>query len=104
MPVGNAAAKPRLDASAVKANFERQQSQVGDPAHTSAEVIYWNDVVGFNDLWDHTDAVDSSTVQITLKAPNGSFLLDLALFPFAWVMAAIGQTGRMTVWARRTDR
>lgn len=23
------------------------------------------------------------------------------LYPFAWVMAALGQTGRMTVWARR---
>ena len=77
-----------LDASAVKANFDRQQSQVGDPAHKSAEFIYWNDVVGFNDLWDHTDAVDSSTVQITLKASNGSFLLDLALFPFAIVSPA----------------
>jgi peptide/nickel transport system substrate-binding protein len=77
-----------LDASAVKDNFDRQQSQVGDPAHKSAEFIYWNDVVGFNDLWDHTDAVDSSTVQITLKASNGSFLLDLALFPFAIVSPA----------------
>lgn len=35
---------------------------------------------------------------------NASPLAFLALFPFAWVMAAIGQTGRMTVWARRTDR
>ncbi len=77
-----------LDASAVKANFDRQQLQVGDPSHKAAEFIYWNDVVGFNDLWDHTDVVDPSTVQITLKAPNGSFLLDLALFPFAIVSPA----------------
>jgi peptide/nickel transport system substrate-binding protein len=77
-----------LDASVVKANFDRQQSQAGDPSHKSAEFIYWNDVVGFNDLWDHTDVIDSSTVQVTLKASNGSFLLDLALFPFGIVSGA----------------
>lgn len=27
----------------------------------------------------------------------------LLLFPFAWLLAAFGQTGRMTVWARRAD-
>ncbi|HLZ26684.1 MAG TPA: ABC transporter substrate-binding protein [Chloroflexota bacterium] len=74
-----------LDAAAVKANFDRQQSGLGDPSHKSAEFIYWYNVVAFNDLFDHTDVIDSSTFQITLKDSNGAFLLDLALFPFAIV-------------------
>jgi peptide/nickel transport system substrate-binding protein len=74
-----------FDASAVKANFDRQQSQLGDPSHKAAEFIYWNDVAAFNELIDHTDAVDPATFQITLKGSNGSFLLNLALFPFAIV-------------------
>jgi peptide/nickel transport system substrate-binding protein len=77
-----------FDADAVKANFDRQQSQVGDPSHKAAEFIYWTEVVGFADLWDHIDVIDPYTVQVTLKAPNGSFLLDLALFPFGIVSPA----------------
>jgi peptide/nickel transport system substrate-binding protein len=77
-----------FDAYAVKANFDRWQSQVGDPAHKSAEFIYWNDVAAFNDLIDHTDAVDTYTFQITNKGPNGPFLLNVALFPFAIVSPA----------------
>src|SRR5215470_18212005 len=44
-----------LDAAAVKANFDRWQSQVGDPSHKPAEFIYWGDVAGFDQLIDHTD-------------------------------------------------
>jgi 2-polyprenyl-3-methyl-5-hydroxy-6-metoxy-1,4-benzoquinol methylase len=32
---------------------------------------------------------------------RGGRLTTLAFFPLAWAMAALGQTGRMTVWARR---
>src|SRR5262245_24535647 len=74
-----------FDANAVKANFDRWQSQTGDPFHKAAEFIYWNDVAGFNDLIDHTDVVDASTFAVTLKTASGPFLLNLALFPFAIV-------------------
>jgi peptide/nickel transport system substrate-binding protein len=74
-----------LDAAAVKANFDRWQSQTGDPSHKPAEFIYWNDVAGFNDLVDSTSVVDTYTFQVTNKAPSGPFLLNLALFPFAIV-------------------
>src|SRR3954452_16343266 len=77
-----------FDASAVKVNFDRWQSQTGDPTHKAAEFIYWNDVAGFNDLIDHTDVVDSATFQVTLKNASGPFLLNLALFPFAIVSPA----------------
>jgi peptide/nickel transport system substrate-binding protein len=77
-----------LDANAVKANFDRWQSQVGDPSHKSAEFIYWNDVVGFNDLVAQTDVVDTYTFQITNKDSSGPFLLNLALFPLAIVSPA----------------
>src|ERR1700682_2885896 len=36
-----------FDAAAVKANFDRQQSQLGDPSHKAAEFIYWYNGVGF---------------------------------------------------------
>ena len=74
-----------FDASAVKANFDRWQSQVGDPTHKPAEFIYWNDVAGFNDLIDHTEVTDAATFTVYLKDASGPFLLNLALFPFAIV-------------------
>jgi ABC-type transport system substrate-binding protein len=77
-----------FDANAVKANFDRWQSQIGDPNHKSAEFIYWNDVAAFNDEIVSTSAVDNSTFQINLKDPSGPFLLNLALFPFAIVSPA----------------
>jgi len=58
---------------------------VGDPFHKPAEFIYWSDVVGFDQLIDHTAALDPATFQVTLKEASGPFLLDLALFPFAIV-------------------
>jgi peptide/nickel transport system substrate-binding protein len=74
-----------FDAAAVKANFDRWQSQIGDSSHKSAEFIYWNDVAGFNDLILHTDVVDTYTFSITNSDSSGPFLLNLALFPFAIV-------------------
>ncbi len=74
-----------FDAAAVKANFDRWQSQAGDPFHKPAEFIYWTDVAGFDQLIDHTDVVDSATFQVTLKSASGPFLLNLALFPFVIV-------------------
>ena len=57
-------------------------------SHKAAEFIYWNDVVGFNELIDHTDVIDPNTVQSRSRRSNGSFLLNLALFPFAIVSPA----------------
>ncbi|HEV7666275.1 MAG TPA: ABC transporter substrate-binding protein [Chloroflexota bacterium] len=74
-----------FDATAVKANFDRWQSQTGDPQHKAAEFIYWNDVAGFNDLIGSTSVVDTYTFQITNTDSSGPFLLNLALFPFAIV-------------------
>jgi 2-polyprenyl-3-methyl-5-hydroxy-6-metoxy-1,4-benzoquinol methylase len=37
------------------------------------------------------------------RFPDGVGLLTVLLYPVAWLMAALGQTGRMTVWARRRD-
>lgn len=36
-----------------------------------------------------------------ISLPDRAGRLQYLLFPLAWVMAALGQTGRMTVWARR---
>ena len=77
-----------FDANAVKMNFDRWQSQAGDPNHKAAEFIYWNDVAGFDSLIDHTDVIDTNTFQITNKDSSGPFLLNLALFPFAIVSPA----------------
>ncbi|GAC1326957.1 MAG: ABC transporter substrate-binding protein [Chloroflexota bacterium] len=77
-----------FDANAVKANFDRWQSQAGDPQHKAAEFIYWNDVAGFNDLIQSTNVVDPYTFQIVNNGPSGPFLLNLALFPFAIVSPA----------------
>ena len=35
--------------------------------------------------------------------PDRAGRLQYVLFPLAWIMAALGQTGRMTVWARRVS-
>ncbi len=77
-----------FDASAVKANFDRWQSQAGDPQHKPAEFIYWNDVAGFNDLIASTNVVDTYTFQIVNKDASGPFLLNMALFAFAIVSPA----------------
>jgi peptide/nickel transport system substrate-binding protein len=77
-----------FDANAVKINFDRWQSQAGDPTHKAAEFIYWSDVAGFNDLIDTTEATDPNTFTVTLKTASGPFLLNLALFPFAIVSPA----------------
>jgi 2-polyprenyl-3-methyl-5-hydroxy-6-metoxy-1,4-benzoquinol methylase len=37
------------------------------------------------------------------NAPEREGRLPLALFPLAFLLAAVGQTGRMTVWARRSE-
>ena len=58
-----------FDANAVKVNFDRWQSQAGDPTHKAAEFIYWNDVAGFNDLIDHTEATDPYTFTVTSRTP-----------------------------------
>src|SRR6185312_704572 len=50
--------------------------------------IYWNDVAGFNDLIDSTEATDTYTFTVNLKTASGPFLLNLALFPFAIVSPA----------------
>jgi peptide/nickel transport system substrate-binding protein len=81
-----------FDATAVKINFDRWQTQAGDPTHKAAEFIYWSDVAGFDQLIDHTEATDASTFTVSLKDASGPFLLNLALFPFAIVSPAALQT------------
>jgi peptide/nickel transport system substrate-binding protein len=81
-----------FDANAVKFNFDRWQTQAGDPFHKPAEFIYWSDVAGFDMLVDRTEVVDSSTFKVYLKDANGPFLLNLALFPFAIVSPTALQT------------
>lgn len=43
----------------------------------------------------------SRWARLLRAAPEAGLKFNVALYPLAWVMAALGQTGRMTVWARR---
>jgi peptide/nickel transport system substrate-binding protein len=69
------------DATAVKWNFDRWMDE-NNPWRGSGSFIYWSDVAGFNEVIRSVDAVDANTVQINLVEPQGTFLLNLALFAF----------------------
>lgn len=78
-----------LDAGAVKWNFDRWMD-ADNIWHKEAiaggvSFEYFDDVTGFADVIRSVDVVDFNTVQINLKAPQGPFLLNLALFAFAIV-------------------
>lgn len=72
----------RCDAAAVKWNFDRwmdpQNAWRGD-----ATFEYWTDVAAFNEVVRSVDIVDANTVQVNLTEPQGTFLLNIALFAFA---------------------
>jgi len=75
-----------FDASAVKWNFERwgnKQNQWNMEANAGgASFEYYEDVAGFSDAIKSVDVADDLTVQVTLNAPQGPFMLNLALPAF----------------------
>jgi peptide/nickel transport system substrate-binding protein len=71
-----------LDAAAVKWNFDRWMNP-DNPWRGRTTFEYWTDVAAFNEVIRSVEAVDPNTVQIDLNEPQGTFLLNLALFAFA---------------------
>jgi peptide/nickel transport system substrate-binding protein len=73
-----------FDAEAVKWNFDRWHDPA-NPWRLPTDVFeYYEDVAGFKDAIHSVDVIDPLTVQITLNEPQGPFLLNLALFAFAF--------------------
>jgi peptide/nickel transport system substrate-binding protein len=71
-----------FDAAVVKWNFDRW-SDASNPYHTGT-FLYWDEVAGFDETIQSVDVVDPATVQITLSRAQAPFLLNLALFAFAF--------------------
>lgn len=42
-------------------------------------------------------------VNLLKRLPERVLFLNLVLYPLAWILSLFGQTGRMTVWARKID-
>ena len=86
-----------LDASAVKWNFDRWM----DPEnrwHKEAlaggvTFEYYEDYAGFSDVIRNVDAVDTNTIQVNLKSPQGPFMLNLALFAFGIISPSSANVG-----------
>jgi SAM-dependent methyltransferase len=47
--------------------------------------------------------VNGRVINWLARIPTAGIAVNVLLYPFAFVMAALGQTGRMTVWAQRDD-
>ncbi len=75
-----------FDASAVKWNFDRwgnKENQWYQEAVAGGGTFeYYEDVTGLADAIQSVDVLDEFTVQITLNAPQGPFMLNLALPAF----------------------
>ncbi len=71
-----------FNAEAVKWNFDRWMNP-DNPWRGGGTFEYWTDVAGFNEVIRSVDVVDANTVQINLNEPQGTLLLNLALFAFA---------------------
>ncbi|HEY7117484.1 MAG TPA: ABC transporter substrate-binding protein [Tepidisphaeraceae bacterium] len=71
-----------FDAAAVKWNFDRWGDEENPYRNASDTFEYYEDVAGFSDAIKSVDVVDPLTLQITLNAPQGPFLLNLALPAF----------------------
>ena len=69
------------DAAAVKWNFDRWMDE-NHPYRGDVTFEYWNDVAAFGDTIKSVQAADANTVQIDLNEPQGTFLLNLAMFAF----------------------
>jgi peptide/nickel transport system substrate-binding protein len=83
-----------FDAAAVKYNFERQMDP-HHPGHT-ASYEYWLNF--FAAVVKRVDAPNASTIVITLKEPDATFLANLALFSMAIVSpTAIAKWGKDVV-------
>src|SRR5688500_1030438 len=76
-----------FDAHAVKWNFDRWMDSNNqwhkEALAGGAAFEYFVDYTGFADVISAVNVVDDHTVQISLKEPQGPFMLNLALFPFA---------------------
>jgi peptide/nickel transport system substrate-binding protein len=70
------------DAAAVKWNFDRWGDPNNPYRNASDTFEYYEDVAGFTDAIGSVDVLDALTLQITLNAPQGPFLLNMALPAF----------------------
>ena len=86
-----------FDAHAVKWNFDRWMDPENqwhkEAVAAGAAFEYFYDYTGFGDVIAAVNVLDDFTVQISLSAPQGPFLLNLALFPFAIVSPASAANG-----------
>ena len=71
-----------FNAEAVKWNFDRWMDDE-HPSRGDVTFEYWTDVAAFGEVIRSVQAVDANTVQIDLIEPQGTFLLNLAMFAFA---------------------
>lgn len=55
-------------------------------------------------LWLQDHGAPTSWSRFFMDLPSRRGYLNHALYPLAWPMSWFGQTGRMTVWARRADQ
>ncbi|MDQ3700378.1 MAG: ABC transporter substrate-binding protein, partial [Chloroflexota bacterium] len=71
-----------FNADAVKWNFDRWMNE-DNPWRGDSTFEYWSDVAGFSEVIRSVETADANTVQINLNEPQGTMLLNLALFAFA---------------------
>jgi peptide/nickel transport system substrate-binding protein len=86
-----------LDAAAVKWNFDRwgdaENRWHAEADEEGAAFEYYEDVTGFGEAIERVEAPDAATVRITLGAPQGPFLLNLALPAFGIISPSSAAAG-----------
>jgi hypothetical protein len=61
-----------------------------------------NNLIGSAGLWLEDRGAPAAVHQRLLKFPDTAGVRSaVLLYPLAWALSQLGQTGRMTMWARR---